>query len=994
MSPAAPALGRVNEQAVGSALERALDADQRRTDKGRPRAASRALVLSADPNWEGPDTIAVDSEARGGPVTVRVVGADSVLAVLHALSAFEGDGGAQYLIVLSPLDPADLGDALLGRFLGEEVMRLNDWELLRTELRIGRVDPRLNAGRWRWLAHTLRGIHAAQGLRLGTGVLKLEQALSIAVSVRFGREPDEQVDSAALLEWTRVPESVTAFTRLHETEREELRDAVSEALGAVPRVLFTLLDRGQALDSVPIGLALAELTEAAGEEPGERDPALAEIARDALIRAQERYFGVNRPSARDLADFGSACTAVLVRLLEGDEGRQADETIRRTEELLAQLDAAPVAQASRLLDAGLHSRVAELGRQISLALGDADRPGLVLPRPQDLREVETAWQRVRLHRRCDARDKQPQRTAAQHAVRLLRRLALADVERPLGAATPATVGGWVSAHVHDTGWVDRARSAIWHHSGDVPAFDQALGALYERVRQWRARFDAAFATALKAWDGAHNDDGAPLLVENLLRRYARPLARYRAPLIVVLDGMSVEVALQIGEHITGEGRWAEIGRSRDQSEEPRRVGVLATVPSITACSRASLLTGRLGAGKQDRERSGFRDLWKSSAFGGVEAELYHQRDLEAGAGFHLPEKVQESLDASTKVVGVVLNTVDDALARGREGDDATWTAGQVGKLASLLDAAARAGRPVLLTSDHGHVWDRGESVKTRSGESARYRTGQPGDGEVLLTGARVLEGDGALIVPYREDIRYTDRREGYHGGFSPAEMVIPVLAFVPVLDPARQGRTGAANETAPQGWKRITLAQAEPVWWSQPMEGDSARGAAVTATVQGPHGSGPAADGSAGAARTLVEEKRGTVAARSVKKRAELEHTPALFGEDAVAPRTLGTKVAASAVFASSLARVGQKGPKPEQIIALVDALADVGGTHPRLPVSAAASAAGGPESHPRAVRFLKMVGKVLNVEAYPVLTLTDGDRSVELNTALLRQQFPEGSRP
>ncbi|MBE2997690.1 BREX-2 system phosphatase PglZ [Nocardiopsis sp. HNM0947] len=986
-------LGRVGEEAVRGALDRALDAEQRRIDKGHARSQARAVALSADPHWEGPDRLTLDSEALGEPVTVRVAGADSVLGVVHALAEFGQEQSADHLVVLTPLDPSEFGEALLARFLGDEVMRLDDWELLRTELKVTRIDPRLNAGRWRWLADTLRSIRAATPLRVGTGVLKLEQALSIAVSVRFGGQPEERVDSAALLEWTRRPDAVAAFTHLHERERQELCWALEEELGSVPRVVFKLLERGHALDAVPVGLALAELSAAARKGREGDDRSVVRSAQHALIRAQERYFGANRPAEQDLSEFGRACRASLIRLLEGSEEDQADTTIRRAEELLFQLGAEPVAEASSLLDSGLRSRTAELGKQITLALGEpgpADAPSF--PLPQDLREVETAWQRMCRHRRYGGRTPQGHRSAAQNAVRLLRRLARSQDERPLGPDTRASVRGWIQSHVDETGWVDRAASAIWHERSDVPAFAQALAELYERVRAWRAQFDAAFAGALEHWDGAHNDDGAPLLIENVLEQFARPLAREQAPLIIVLDGMSVEVALQIAEHINAEGRLTEIAHFPDrkkeqgQANEPRRAGVLATVPSITTCSRASLLTGTLTSGKQDRERSGFAALWAGNGFGGRNAVLYHQRDLDSGAGVHLPTHVRESIDDTTTVVGVVLNTVDDALSRGREADEAEWKPAQIGKLSPLLDAAARTGRPVLLTSDHGHVWDRGFSTKTRTGEAARYRTGRPEGGEVLVTGGRVLHGDGTLVVPYREDIRYTDRKEGYHGGFSAAEMVVPVLAFAPVLDSgtATHGGTGIV----PKGWKHLTAAQVEPAWWSQALESTD------PPEKDGAVGGAPAT----GATADTTSER---VPKRSKKKRSEREQTLPMF--DAVPEpaeplenervHTLGTKVTASAVFASSLKRVGQRGPRAEQIIAIIDALAAAGGTRPRLPVAAVSWAGNGPSSHPRAVRFLKMVGKALNVEAYPVLTLTDGDRSVELDISLLQQQFlSEGS--
>ncbi|MFB8761476.1 BREX-2 system phosphatase PglZ [Nocardiopsis alba] len=969
------ALGRVNAEAVANALERALDAEQRRVEKGHPPSEARALALSADPYWEGPDTLPLSIDNSDGTeleVIVRVVAADSVLAVVHALSGL-GDG-VDHLVVLTPLEASDLGETLLGSFLGEEVMRLNNWELLRSELKVTRIDPRLYSGTWSWLADTLRSIRATHPLKLGTGVLKLEQALSIAVSVRFGRDPGEQVDSAALLEWTRNPASVASFTHLPDAESERLRSALEEELGAVPQVLFKLLDRGHALDAIPIGLALAELADAAAQDTSGAGTEATRAAH-ALIRAQERYFGANQPTSDHLKEFASACTAALLRMLDGTDDDHTDETVRRTEELLFQLDAAHVAQASGLLDAGLHTRLADLGRQITLALGEDTVEGL--PRPQDVREAETALVRVREHRRHGARAKQEQGQAATDAVRLLRRLALATADAPLGADTPTTARGWLQTHVHQTGWVDRAASAIWHHRSDVPAFAQALDVLYRRVRWWRADVDAAFAVALNRWNSGHGPSDTLLRAENLQRQIVFPLAgeaEEPAPLIVVLDGMSVEVAVQLAEDINAGGRLTEIVRTTGRGRAGVREGALATVPSTTNCSRTSLLTGRLTSGKQGLERAGFAELWGGPEFGGRKAVLYHQRDLEVGAGFHLPDTVQKDIDTADKVVGVVLNTIDDALSRGRESDAATWQVRQVGKLGSLLDAAARAGRPVVLTSDHGHVWDRGDAVKTQPGESARYRTGEPGDGELLATGDRVLEGDNALVVPYREDIRYTDRKEGYHGGFSAAEMVIPVLVFVPALDSGRR-RAGRSDDQVPDGWQRLDVPDREPVWWTQALEG----------TKESSPASGLMQDRSA----LPSVQGEGKSAPRARRKQAVSEQTPALFGEDAVAPRSLGAKTIDSPVFAASQARV-PKAPDPERIAALIDALEAVGGTHPRLPVSAASRASDGPESHPRAVRHLKMVGKVLNVEAYPVLTLTDGDRSVELNTVLLRQQFPQ----
>src|SRR5690606_9522945 len=127
---------------------------------------------------------------------------------------------------------------------------------------------------------------------------------------------------------------------------------------------------------------------------------------------------------------------------------------------------------------------------------------------------------------------------------------------------------------------------------------------------------------------------------------------------------------------------------------------------------------------------------------------------------------------------VDLTTVDDSLATGRESDTATGRVPRMGKLHTRLDTAHRAHRPVILVSDHGHVWDRAEKRKTSDGEAARYRTGTPHDGEILVNVDRVLAGGVSIVVPWDERIRSTSRLAGYHGGISTADIVIPVLVFL------------------------------------------------------------------------------------------------------------------------------------------------------------------------------------------------------------------------
>ncbi|NIL64670.1 BREX-2 system phosphatase PglZ [Salinispora arenicola] len=216
-------------------------------------------------------------------------------------------------------------------------------------------------------------------------------------------------------------------------------------------------------------------------------------------------------------------------------------------------------------------------------------------------------------------------------------------------------------------------------------------------------------------------------------------------------------------------RWDERGRrhptgradpllrtQRGCTERRRSRGrASAVIPSVTGVSRTSLLCGRLASGAADTERARFTAFWKSHR---LAAELFHKADLPGGAGHRLSPLVLDTISRidgpDRAVVGVVLNTVDDALDHGREGGRVDWNLGDVAFLPELLAAAKNYGRPVLLVSDHGHVLERERGAPSSDdATSARWRPHNrpPEDGEVELSGDRVLLGDGRIVVPWRED---------------------------------------------------------------------------------------------------------------------------------------------------------------------------------------------------------------------------------------------------
>ena len=145
-------------------------------------------------------------------------------------------------------------------------------------------------------------------------------------------------------------------------------------------------------------------------------------------------------------------------------------------------------------------------------------------------------------------------------------------------------------------------------------------------------------------------------VEDLVRRIVLPMAAHLPVLLAVVDGMSVGVATEITEGLATDG-WVE----HLPAGAARRGAALAALPSVTSVSRTSLFTGALRKGDQTAEKAGLGAL---AAAAGLTAVVLHKADLDRStAGQLLPVPVLEALAGPDRIVGVVFNTVDDALDR-------------------------------------------------------------------------------------------------------------------------------------------------------------------------------------------------------------------------------------------------------------------------------------------------------------------------------------------
>src|SRR5262249_1461973 len=154
-----------------------------------------------------------------------------------------------------------------------------------------------------------------------------------------------------------------------------------------------------------------------------------------------------------------------------------------------------------------------------------------------------------------------------------------------------------------------------------------------------------------------------------LGQIVTPLSAQTPVLVIVIDGMSVAVFRELMADILGHD-WvllAEEGRGL-------RPG-MATIPSVTEGSRTSLLCGRLLQGNAATEATGFAEHpgLLSTCRSGFPPVLFHKASLQETGDASLAVDVRKEIgSAHRKIVGVVVNAVDDHLLKGEQ-IDTRWT---------------------------------------------------------------------------------------------------------------------------------------------------------------------------------------------------------------------------------------------------------------------------------------------------------------------------------
>ncbi|MGO9462827.1 MAG: BREX-2 system phosphatase PglZ, partial [Isosphaeraceae bacterium] len=381
--------------------------------------------------------------------------------------------------------------------------------------------------------------------------------------------------------------------------------------------------------------------------------------------------------------------------------------------------------------------------------------------------------------------------------------------------------------------------------------------------------------------------------------------------------------------------------------------VIATVPSETKYSRTSLLSGKLQTGDAATERRCFAEhpaLIQCSDRRNPPV-LFHKKDITQGSRGGVSDELRELILSTTqRIVGVVINAIDDRLATAQQIRD-DWTINRITPLGALLRLARDSGRVVVLASDHGHVWHRADTEQEQSSEGSRWRLhdGKCVEGEIVISGERVLPAGSnhKVVVPWSEEIRYKRQQHGYHGGATPQEMICPLVILTD-------------KSSAYSGLHPCTYAK--PEWWSPAPVAAPVKVEAFTPVVVTPKRTPSLFD-------KLSEDWPGP---REPKKVAEKPKGSAWID-----------RLLSSQAYKVQKDSVRRHAPEDEIVRRCLIALdAQSGIMTPAAFAKAADVRAGSLDG------LIAKMQRVINVDGYEILTFSRNENRVELNVTKLLRQF------
>ncbi len=895
-------------------------------DRWQRDLAALAFGLHVAPSWHAPGEV----EFEFGKA--RVVRADTVLQIREALLSAEKDNDR--IIVLTRLQQHDLGHDVVGRLARSKLFAVNHWASLCSLFKAKELDRSICEPA---IAQALMEYKPPDGYPpVSAGLLDagtVWRAICRHVFDMGEREPD----LVSLLLWAASENGTKRYQQVSNDIRTSLRRRLILNLGEAADSILQFIEHGAGPDA----LALAVVCQVVF---GSGDDSIL----DAAAARMEQYHE-NRPITKSVGrTLGKVAVDAIADLDRHDDPRVAQQHLQRADELMKQFVCDQHAYRNTLSRLSFEQRLGRLGHAIRAAVERIS--------DETIADCELRLGDIAEHRFAKLGRNKDQVSKAEMAVRLVRWLEqVSDV--------PPSFAEQANHYIREISFVDFAREPLCRGE-ESPDLSSAYLLLDQTILQRREEVNRTFAKSLANWSAVGSKESGVLGVEDVLSKVVgRVVEQGNRVLVVVLDGMSWAVCHELLEDVR-QDHWFE--STLDESGTPP-APVIAAIPSETNFSRASLLSGTSTKGDQNVEKKNFE---ANNALAKVcdrryPPRLFHKHEITDGnRGAISDELSKKLLSAQYKVVGVVINAIDDRLSNAQQVID-NWSISRISPLRALLRLARDSGRVVIFASDHGHVWHRPDGQHRAHEEASRWRSndGSIVEDEIVLSGGRVLVGDQSVIVPWSERVYYKSQQNGYHGGATPQEMVCPLIMLI--------DKTSAYS-----GLYRCSYPK--PDWWSAaPVASLEIEEPKPTITV--PQKIGPP---------TLFDmtEFKAEGGRRKAEEGKQKDESGSSTHPSSLVPHPSSDWITAllkSPVYEHQKAMIRRHPVEDSVMRACLSALDASGGIMTPAGFAKAADVA-----MARLDGLVVKMQRVLNVDGYEILTMDWNKNRVELNVAKLKRQF------
>ena len=716
---------------------------------GGPDESGYVLVLECD----GLEDLPQKLDTARGPYTVHRP--ETEIGLRHLIWT---SGGAPFIAVVSEELALRLPADLLRGAQNGRTHALAVDEILSAVLGVqvrGAEEEHLQELSLRHLERLSQILHQ----RTVPSVVDRRLLVEMLLAACLGEEVEGRPPGELLAGWLNSPPDWDAATR------KLVREALCDLHGDTGRVLSWALEDNERLEALAVRGAL--LTVKASEVPKEAWGPLWEAA-------QQQATGLGPSAVRRVVK------GLVLEVFDQLDEERATMLLERADAEARRTLTPTVLRESPLLPLAFADRCAELARRAA--------QGQAIP---DVEIHELGEHRAARHRDAD--------------LELLSGVAL--LSRYLEAPTSAgeTVGEMVTAYQRNGAFADMAALKLRRAMAGTSRYLEPAARVLEAYRKRRDQENLAFARALaENYEAAlHGDDVVPL--HRLSRWIIAPLLEADPEATVymaVLDGCSYPVFLELLDALCTapgfrmgaaalERRWSRKAGMKDEEGltggEVRGIPSLAPLPTMTSHARGALMLGELPddplvpeavykegeAAQTDRAR-----FKQNSWLGEQKRRLFLKGDL-ADSGAELFAALE---DHDLPVVAAVFNAVDDQIGSVNTGAEVRISPGDIRAFVPSLRAALRAGRRVLLVSDHGHTPFVSKEGRAGKGTTHRYLElgkGQQAPEGFLEIDLKELGGKPARrAFAWRMGAYLGKPQVGFHGGCSLEEMVVPVVWIV------------------------------------------------------------------------------------------------------------------------------------------------------------------------------------------------------------------------